>query len=324
MSATAVSSSKINIHDFGAVAKHFQPTSKMKKALLLVDFDETMIRSGHPETGHLGGYRWRMNLWKTVDILVERKEIAKDHCILGALTLYIIKAVQVAIAQPEVATTIKELQSSGVHVMVFTARGRSGENSWNGMNINGIDAMTEQQMHQVGIHLEKKPLKLHERIHKCSMIFCQNISKDKIIKDIFDKNIFNKDEIEILGFVDDSPEAIDKVKGFAEAEGIPFTGFLYKAIRDIEEVEYDLLKATIQLVNLATHGCLLTPEQVETEKRKFSDQKNVTIDQFFQEVVKKINRIFVDNQLYEAGENVDQFYTRASSVLAKNFKSPTS
>ncbi len=314
----ATSSSILQINDFEKAAQYFQPSSKTKAALLLVDFDETMIRSGHADTGHLGGYKWRMTLIRTLGILVERKEIGADHCLLGILTLFVIKAVQVAIAQPEVSTTLTQLQSSGVRVMVFTARGRHGENAWNGLNIKGIDELTEHQMHRAGIHLEQTLLPPHDRIHNHSMIFCSARPKDEILKNLIEKGVFCKTEIGLLGFVDDSPEAVQKVESCAKNQGIPFVGFHYTAIRETEEKEFDLLKATIQLVNLATRGRLLTPVEFETEKRKFYAQQNLTTDDYFQEVVKRINSLFVDHQLYKPFENTDQLYTRVSEVFTRH------
>lgn len=307
-------------NDIREIEQHLQKETKVNSVVLaLFDFDDTLAMTGHASAGHLGGLKWRDQLRKCIEELKKSEELKSNSLIFEYLTLFIAKTVEVDAVQPETASFIKKLENKGYQVMVFTARGRSGENAWYKLNIGGVDAFTEQQMHNAGIHLTPGDLPTHDKVYKNSMIFSQNIAKDIIIRELFDKCVLNPSNISILGFEDDKRDPVDKVGQVAEKYGVPYVGVHYTAIEEREEKEYDLLKATIQLVNLFVEGKFLPKETLENKTTEFK-ATNKTPVAFFKETIKELDKFFHDNKLYRPFSDTDEFHSEISKVAQRTFR----
>ncbi len=307
------------INDLGEI-REYLPAKVNGIALLLLDFDDTMVMTGHACAGHLGGLRWRDMLRKTIQHLKKEKEIKQGAPLFEYLTLFIAKSARVAAVQPGITPAlIADLQQRGLKVMVFTARGRNGKNAWYQLPISGVDELTEQQMLAAGIQLAQSKLPTHPKIYKHSMIFTQNTPKEEVIKDLFDKNVFQSSDIALLAFADDKADAVKKVQQYAEDQRLPFIGFHYTAVEKAEANEFDLLKSTIQLVNLFATGHFLKAEELEAKEKEFTSNQTMTPENYFDEVIKKVDCILEENNLYSPSRDTDHFYQRVAPALKSAF-----
>lgn len=293
------------INDVRQIPQHLALDKIQDLVVSLWDFDDTLCMSGHKEASHLGGIAWRADFRNTIAAL---KDELKDPLIFSHVTLFLAKAVHVSAVQPETASLIAEQQKLGVKVCIFTARGRKGENSWYQLNIAGVDTLTEQQMKKAEIHMiPQKPLQ-HDKIYGGYMICAQNVSKELLIQELFEKKVLDPKEIALLTFADDKGDQVKVVQKKVAEYGVPFIGFHYTAVQIAEMKEYNLLEATIQLVNLIAKKKFLSREEVELQKAGKTPE-------YFKNVVRHLDKLFVENQLVRSYEDTDQFYSAVSKVF---------
>lgn len=299
------------IEDFREVRKHLVIDDKTKKKFALLDFDDTMAKSGHAKASHLGGLAWRDDFRKCIQDLKSCRALKEDTHIFDYVTLFIAKSVNVeAVQDPEIADTIKQLELDGFNVRIFTARGRNGENAWYGLNISGIDEFTLQQMHKAGIRITSTTLPEH--------IFAQNVKKNIIIGQLFAEKVIDPKEVSILAFADDKKEQAEVVK--KECEGkVPFVGFHYTAVQEAEKGEYDLLKATIQLVNLFAQGKFLEKEAMDAKAAEFKATRHLTPKEYFNVVILKLEQFFEKYELNRPYKDHEEFFATVRAVADKHF-----
>lgn len=305
--------------DIQDLKQHIDTDQKVKgSALALIDFDDTMAMTGHATAQHLGGLKWRDKLRKTIEALKQAKEMNADAPLFEYLTLFIAKTVQVQPVDPDLMPIIRQLEEKGFQVMVFTARGRDGQNAWYKLTINGIDELTEEQMHNAGIRLSSShQLPLHEKIYKGSMIFCQNTPKEAVLSDLLGKNVIVPQEIRQLIMIDDKEDPIQKGKKIADTYQIPFVGFHYTAVESREEKEFDLLKSTIQMIHLFTSGKFLSQKEVDIAANQAA---NDAPDEYFKKTVKELHDFFMEHQLYKSYATPQELHQTVSRVAREHFK----
>lgn len=322
MSVVSSSSLIIKCDDICEIKKYLTTDKKASSiAVALFDFDDTYVMTGHPTANHLGGLQWRDRIRKSIDVLKKEQQISPDAPLFEYLTLFIAKSLKVnAVQHSQTAKLVEELEkTSHVRVMIFTARGSNGKNAWYKLNIKGVDRLTEQQMHHAGIQMSTaSELPKHANVYKNQFIFCQNNPKEDILTDLFEKKVLDPSQISQLLFVDDKGDALPKIKKVAEAHNIPsFVGLHYTAVERMEQNEFDLLRSTIQLINLFALGHFSSQEAVETRAKEI--KTSLTDEDFVKVSLKHIHQFFNENHLYRSYEDHDEFY-RVIEAARVNFK----
>jgi hypothetical protein len=301
-----------NIHD---IKSFVLPITSNAKPLALFDFDDTLVMTGSQEASHLGGIKWRDDFRKRVMALKASGQINENVPLFECASLFIAKSLTAkAVEGQKTAQLIQDLEEMGCQVMVFTARGRSGENAWYKLNVTGIDLMTKKQMQQAGISICQPSSDLvHPNIYDNCMILAQNRPKDQLLNDLFSSSILNKNNISQMLFVDDKKEQVEKVEKSANEHGMAYTGMHYTFIDEIEKQQYHPLKATIQLVSLLAHQVLLADSQVEEIVRKTSEDD-------INKVILELNQQLTSHQIYDQiGLDADRLFEKMKLAVSEHF-----
>lgn len=321
------SSTLLVCNDIRDVAQHVQPSpSGTTRVLVPIDFDDTLVMSGCSEAFHLGGLAWRKDLRKYLEELKQTGALLSDDSLLGCLTLFLAKSLPAkAVQNPETAELIKTLENLGCKVMIFTARGRSGENAWYKLCISGVDILTKEQLNQAGIEIAQESTSLeHKQIFENRMIFAQNGSKENLLLELFDKKIINPSEYHQVIFIDDKQDAIAKLRAPIEAYQIPYTGIHYTYIENAEKKEYDILKSTIQLTQLIAKRTLLNPQELDTIYAQLKAQ-NISAPDFFKKILIQLDEALKNDGVYEQSDlDTEQLFEKIKQAVDKSnyFSSP--
>jgi uncharacterized protein DUF2608 len=311
----------ISSNNIQEIPKHILPKLEAQ-SLVLFDFDDTLVMSGSTEAAHLGGVKWREDLRKYITDLKQSNAITSNAPLFECLTLFIAKSLTAkAVQDSQTAKIISDLEAQGCKVMIFTARGRSGENAWYKLNITGIDALTKHQMQQAGITIRQHPTSLsHASIYEDMIIFSQNSAKDQLLKELFAKKVFNASEISQILFIDDKKEQVEKVGKAASDHSVSYTGVHYTLIDEIETREYDLLKSTVQLVSLLATQVLLNQRDLAISCNKISEE-GIIAEEFFKQTLTQLDELLSGSDIYrQIGLDPDKLFEKIKQAVSGHFK----
>lgn len=288
--------------------KHIPTNRKANSiALALFDFDDTLINSGSPQGGFIGGVKWRKIIKTTIDDLRNREKISTMP-LFSFLTLYVSMAIKATPVEKSTSQCVEDLKKERFDLRIFTAR---GIDNWNMHKFNGIEKLTLTQTCDAGISWPLAP-------ENSSLIFCSYKAKHVVLEDLFEKKIINPDQVEILAYVDDRPEAIPEIHKLAKKYQFSFIGLHYTAVQELENDGFDLVKSTLHLINLFSRGVLFNQQEEKAEIDKFT-AREISPELLLERTIIELERFFIHNDLNREYKDADEFFEMVSSVALRVF-----
>lgn len=319
MQATVSPTKVMQTSNIKEISNYSIPQTEKGLKIALFDFDDMLVFSGTREAYHLGGLKWRDEIRKMIDQLKQEGKIRKEALLFDCLSLFIAKTLPAhAVEGKETAALIKTLEALGYTVMIFTARGRSGENAWYKLDVCGVDFLTKEQMLNSGIEISQpsQPMK-HPTIFDNFMICAQNDPKEKLISKLFNERIFPPELIDHLIFADDKKDSVEKVGEAVIRKEISFTGVHYTHVQELEKQEYHFTKSIIQLVNLLATRVLLTKEECE---KRFSSMSKENEKDFVKQILIQLNEALQKEGIYDQkGLSTNEMYEKIKAVAITSF-----
>lgn len=313
-------SNLISSNNLQEIREHLLPVESKVKPLVLLDFDDTLVRSGSEEAAHLGGVKWRGDFRKLLSELQKTNAITTNAPLFECLTLLIAKSLTArAVQDNQTAELITQLENMGCKIMILTARGISGENAWYKLTISGVESLTKNQMEQAGIAIKPDSTRpAHPNVFE-NIIFAQNKPKDQILNDLFTKEVLNASETSQILFIDDKKDAVESVSSAASKLEIPYIGIHYTRVEEIEKLEYHLLKSTIQLVSLLANQILLNQEDL-AEKYAKIEKQGITPEEFFKKILIQLDQALLKGNVYEQMSlDTDQLFEKIKHAVSGHF-----
>ncbi|MFN4173643.1 MAG: DUF2608 domain-containing protein [Parachlamydiaceae bacterium] len=276
-------------------------------ALALIDFDDTLIHSGCPQAAFLGGIKWRKAVKIAIDSL-KKKNITVFKPLFSYLTLFVTMSIKAEPVEASTITAIKTLKDAGFELKIFTARGLD---CWNMETLKGIEHLTFKQMEEAGLSLLFKQ-------KTGTLIGCSYKDKQKVLEELFEKKVIDPAQLSLLAYVDDRQDALPEISKLAEKYRFSFIGLYYTASEEKESLGFDLMKSTLHLINLFEKGRLLTLEEEKKEEANFNSS-NISREQFFENVLLRINRFFLQFHKEASFKDAEDFFLMTSNAAKSNF-----
>lgn len=276
--------------------------------------------SGPKEASHLGGPAWRKDCRKYSEELQKTKSIASADLLFGCITLFIAKSLSAqAVQTPETARLIETLEALACKVMIFTARGRSGENAWYKLCVSGVDTLTKEQLEQSNIGLRQNQASPeHPNVFEGRMIFSQNQPKEDLLSELIEKKIIDLSQYHQVIFADDKKDSVTKLGAFFKTSQILYTGIHYTRVENVEKEEYEPMKSTIHLAHLFEKHVLPTPQELENIQIQLKEQ-GVSAEDFFKQTLIKIDNALDKEGVYqEKGLDTEQLFDRIKQASARS------
>lgn len=241
--------------------------------LVLFDMDDTLTDS----TISLGSGAWRKYIRKKIeDYEKQYGSKCSDEDLHDLLTFYVANRVPVKPVEELLPQVVADLQTKGIPVFVFTARGKS---KWYSTDLEGIQNLTTRQLETAGYHFElsKLPPKLQAidpKTYENGVIYSSPLKKGLFLKNLLKKTDYQPSKII---FIDDKLDQVQSMEEAALGLKIPFVGFWYTRA-DKEHQNFDSMIATIQLIELMNHERILDDAEALSIKKQIG---NIDADMFF-------------------------------------------
>lgn len=254
------------------------PAIESVDTLVLFDMDDTLTDS----TISLGTGSWRKYIRSNIEEYQQKYGSRWGNIDLhDKLTSIVANKVPVKAVEDQMPQLVASLQSTGIPVFVFTARGKS---KWYATEIDGVDRLTRNQLLYAGFDFARtqvpQKLKSMGSFYADGVIFSSPLKKGLFLKKLLQETGYQPKKIV---FIDDKRDQVESMEKATQELGIPFVGFWYTRA-DQEHENFDPFVTTIQLKRLLETGEILTDEQASRLKGYNCDP-----DQFFKAFLDKID-----------------------------------
>ncbi len=250
-----------------------------EQTLVLFDMDDTLTDS----TISMGSGIWRQYMRKQ---LVPEYDIRSDQNPHDILAHRAASEVPVKPVEEDLVPLIHDLQSRQIAVFCLTKRGHQ---RWYSSTIEGIDLLSKQQLHSIGIDFSRSQLPDAFRHLDTTLFYHGIFLASGTNKGPFLENILNKTgylPAKVI-FVDDKMDDVKSVEETLNAMGIPNACYWYHRA-DSDRKNFNPLIASIQL------QALLNDQRVPNDEEALNISEESAIsdpDAYFMSIIKSLDKL---------------------------------
>lgn len=205
------------------------------------------------------------------------------------LTLLVARKVPSKAVETITPPLIEMLQRQGLPVLAFTSRGRT---EWYTSEVQGVDQLTEDLMHELNVHFEASQLPTafqdlengpYSPYYHHGIIYANHMEKGEFLMQLLQDTGYLPAKIV---FIDDKYDSLEGVEKVLQELGIPFEGFWYSRTTH-DHKNFSPMIAHIQLQSLIFEDQILSNEEAaRIVNERYSD---VDADQFFYDLLQRID-----------------------------------
>lgn len=205
------------------------------------------------------------------------------------LTLFVARNIPPKAVEDLTPQIIETYQKQGLPVFAFTSRGRT---EWYTTQVEGVDQLTEDLMHKLGVHFEKSQLPVNWQNLEDSafapyfhhgIIYANHMGKGEFLKQLLQETGYVPAKIV---FVDDKRDSLESVEKAMQEMGVPFAGFWYTRTAN-DHKKFSPMIAHIQLQSLIFENRMLSNEEATAIIQK--SYQGIDPDTFFKDLLKRID-----------------------------------